>query len=119
MRPQLTQPLPMPSKERLPRRRLLMTLVEQPGGVLHVLLGRIGALDAPQGEVGANRMREALQATLQRPLLTRRQIWVGRHPQPVQAGGLTAPAEEHIALRVTQWEAHGRPSTTCPPPSSV
>ena len=64
----------------------------------HILLGRVGTIDPPQREVSGDGVREALQTTLQRPLLPRRQIRVGGHPQPVQAGGLPATPEENVAL---------------------
>ena len=61
---QFVQATLVPGEERAPRLRVVVAGVEQAFGVAQVLLGRVGAVHSPQGEVGGQRVGEALKASL-------------------------------------------------------
>ena len=80
-----------------------------------VALGRVGAVDPPEREVGADQVGEALEPVQQRPLLRRRQERVGDRLGAVEGRRLPAGADQDVAPRVAQREAaHGRTSSASP-----
>ena len=83
-----------------------------------VALGRVGAADPPQREVGAGQLGEALEAAQQRPLLRGARQRVGEGPGAVERRGLPAGADQQVRARVAQREAHPRTSSLSPAPSA-
>src|SRR3954447_24944452 len=96
-----------------------MVLVGAPGQLVGVALGRVGALNPPDGEVGSDEVAEALEPVQQRPLLARREEWVGDGLGPVERRRLPARSDQEVAPRVAQREgAQGRTSKSSPLPTT-
>ena len=94
-----------------PGLRVGMARVGRPFQFCRVALGRVGALDPPDREIGADQVTEALDPAQQAPLPLLGKERVGDRLRPVEGHGLPAGADQHVSPRVAQGEAdHGLPS---------
>ena len=114
-RAQLAQVRRVPLQVGPPRRRRLMARVEQAQRPLRVAVGRVGAADPIQREVGLDREREAGEPPQPLALVRGRQERIGDRVHAKQRGARIAVADEDVLVRVAQGEpSHGRTSSTTP-----
>ena len=89
-------------KPRAPRGGILVALVDEVNGLVHVLLGGVAALHAPDREVRLRAQRETGHRPQPRPLVLVGQQRVGDLRQPEQRRRLAAAAEQHVSARIAQ-----------------
>jgi len=103
----------------LPRLGVLVARIKLSCRARDVLIGRVGAADPPQAEVGADDVPEALEPALKSPLPSDREVGVSGHRDAIQRGAVARATEQEVAVRVAHPEGgHRRTSTTCPSSSS-